>query len=247
MLGPALPSQILSAGGGGGGGGLGFPNHDWAADFAGFGDGSGFPDLNAGDGLAAAANLGTIGGGAGLRFSTNGTTTLVGRYLSDLPAGDWAAAVRLRTTVLGANTLTSMYAGAFMSVFLGTDRTVDTHRSIGFLQKNHDTDSGGLGYITGGTRATALTSSSTSNTAGLFAPRLGQAATFYMEFTGTTLNAYVSSPDGGGVLLQQWAGLNAATAKQLVVMAAVNNAGHTIVTDVLAFKVASAMPFPAAD
>lgn len=206
-----------------------------------FSDDTPYYDLGTGvdsDGEATAVGVGTIGGGAALRYTTDGTATLVGRFLCDIPGGDCVVAARIRTAVhgVGVSATTTMFAAALVSFFLGTDRVVDEHRSVGFYRRNQDHDSGGIGYVQG-RRDLALTASVSSNNSGITGPRLGSTIDVVFQLSGTTLTAYVSDPGGGGTSFISWSLslAQAAAPKQLVTMASGGpTAAHTVTVDVLA-------------
>jgi len=228
------PIPIGYLGGGGGGGGGGFPPSDWAASGTTAFVNADYPDLAVADGGLAAASVATFGGGAGLRFATANSSTLVGRKLFDIPAGDFVRNVRMRVTLDGIDWNTSAYGGAFVAFWDGTDTSADAFYAVGPMRRSQDADSGGLTRING-TGRPALTSVSAS----VQAVSLGESVDYFVRRVGTTLALYAN-----GMQVDTWTvGAGAATVGAI---AAENDAGVTIFAEITALGEASTVP-PLAD
>lgn len=224
--------------------GGGFPSGDWRAVdgvVTAFGDGASYPDLSVADGGTAAAGVAVAGGGKILRFKTNDTSTLVGRKLADISAGNFVAAVQMRTLLKGVDWNSTCYAGAFIAYWDGgsTSGGVNFY-AVGPMRKTQDHDSGGLARING-TNRPALTSVASSVLAA--GPRLGDEATYIIERVDTTLTMYAD-----GVQVDSW---TVGTGVGILgVVAAENDAGvevHVEVTALADDGVFTGLPLIAAD
>lgn len=184
------------------GGGGAYPPYDWMSDAAVVTDfSSGYPDLAVADEGSTAGNLGTAGGGAMRRFSSNNTANLVGVLAESVSSGNFVVAIRMKTGAYGIDFNTTMYAGAFVAFWDGTDTSTNSFYAVGPFRRTHDQDSGGIARINGTGRPALTSLAATVQAAG---PGLGDIVDVVVARTSTTLTMYAGPAGGNLIQMDTW-------------------------------------------